>query len=137
MNIWIVGFGMAAILFGGAFWRSGKSIPLPPPIPGPVPGPTKNSVVIARNLRVGLLLRYADAKGVVTERQVIANQLIGRTARDGTTIPHSVRAYCLARKGIRAFRLDRVQEAIDAETGEIIQDLCRYLLERTQERGHD
>lgn len=61
----------------------------------------------APHTRVGKSARfvYVDADGVVTDRQIVNWSIAG----------HFIEGFCLDRKQIRTFRLDRIDEWIDAE----------------------
>lgn len=76
--------------------------------------------------RANVEIDYQDANGDATRR------LVNITAY-GDGEQHSYfRGYCNLRREPRTFRIDRVDQAVDAETGEIIDDLYLYLEEREE-----
>lgn len=68
-----------------------------------------------------LAITYRDANGSVTERQVRVREF-DNEVYGGMMIGH-----CSLRDATRTFRFDRVQTAIDAETGAVISDLRFFL----------
>jgi len=73
----------------------------------------------------GLLkLTYKDANGQVTEREV-------RVRECDTLNPAGyLTAHCLLRDEFRTFRMNRIERAIDMETGEVIEDLPAWAMAR-------
>lgn len=65
-----------------------------------------------------LLIRYVDAEGNATERRVSDIEPDGRD---------HISAFCHERQEGRTFKISRIASAIDAETGEVIEDLYGYL----------
>lgn len=69
---------------------------------------------------VGMRLRihYRNSDDIVSDREISDILVAG---------PNAVNAYCHSRAETRTFVLDRVEEAVDAESGEVIPDLWLYL----------
>lgn len=65
-----------------------------------------------------LLIRYADFEGNVSERRISAIE---------PEEPGYIGAFCHERREGRTFKVSRIVSAIDAETGEVIEDLYSYL----------
>lgn len=72
-------------------------------------------------IRTTLKLKYTDAGGNRSQRVVDVREY------DEMRYGGSLAGICHMRGEWRTFRLDRVNEAIDLETGEVIQDLREYL----------
>jgi hypothetical protein len=68
-------------------------------------------------LRIG----YIDGDGKSTKRDITVNS-VEMYNGDG-----SLGAYCHLRKGQRTFKMDRITECVDLETGEFIDDVYKYL----------
>ncbi len=64
-------------------------------------------------MRFGLV--YEDAHGSVSERKV---RVVAVTKKNDD---HYMQAFCEMRKAVRSFRLDRILEAVDLSTGELIE----------------
>lgn len=67
------------------------------------------------------LLRYRDAEGANSEREIIASGLWRR----GSTL--YLRAFCHRAGAPRTFRVDRMEEITDLVTGEIVSDISAHL----------
>lgn len=65
-----------------------------------------------REVPLALFIAYENAKGERSQRRITVRQLIGHP-------PELILAYCHERRAARNFRLDRIIEAMDPETGEI------------------
>ena len=70
-------------------------------------------------IKVKFRLTYQDAKKQITKRTINISEY------DGSAY---INAYCELRKDYRTFRIDRIQEAVVEETGEVVDDLPGYLL---------
>ena len=68
---------------------------------------------------------YTDSKNETTNRTVNVSRF------DGTYIA----GYCSLRKAFRTFRVDRVHEVADAQTGEVKKDICKYFIELYKSSG--
>lgn len=79
-----------------------------------------------RNQGVAALIRlkYVDGQGSQTERDVEVR------AFDPTSPSSLMIGFCRLRQSVRTFRFDRVMRATDLETGEVIQHLQSWLMER-------
>ena len=75
-------------------------------------------------VRATLIIDYIDAANQHTTRTVKI------TSFQAGSSP-GMRGFCLLRKETRLFRIDRVQKAIDSETGEIIENLLSWLNSRS------
>ena len=71
--------------------------------------------------RVQLALIYEDAEGNTTKRPISISK-INKNA-DGERY---LNGYCWMRRGPRCFKCDRIVEAIDLETGEVIEDFDEW-----------
>lgn len=65
-----------------------------------------------------LLIRYKDAEGSVSERRI---------SRIEPHEPGYIVAFCHERQEDRTFKISRIASAVDAETGEVIEDLHAFL----------
>lgn len=59
-------------------------------------------------------IHYTDAGGVETSRRVVCRSIAGFGQ------PETFTAWCCERKANRTFRIDRVRELVDLETGEVL-----------------
>lgn len=141
-------FGLIGVVFDG--WQKAQRLRLremPPPsvtitVDDSPAGASRSSgrdflddqVVLRSGIAMPLAIRYEDASGRETERSIIAQQVTGWRQDDGPVQPEYVRAFCTLRNDIRTFRLDGILEAIDEETGEVLPDVTRALLDRRMER---
>lgn len=73
-----------------------------------------------RPVNARLKLKYRDVKGAATERIVQANEC------DVSNPQGYLIGFCEMRQAIRTFRLDRIAQAIDMETGEIIPNMLTW-----------
>lgn len=74
---------------------------------------------VAVNAR--LRLKYTDGNGKLSERDVSVRQF-GEYGPTGLIIGH-----CSLRDATRTFRIDRIREATDLETGEVLTDVADFL----------
>lgn len=72
-------------------------------------------------LKTDLRIKYIDRFGKSSQRD-ITTKSISMDFGDG-----AIEAYCHTKRGNRTFKLDRIIECIDLETGEFIEDVYRYL----------
>jgi len=75
---------------------------------------TTESVPVNTSLR----LNYTDANGDNSEREVRIDKYNGSCYLNG---------YCNLRKDIRSFRIDRIKECIDIDSGEVVNDIPAHL----------
>lgn len=82
------------------------------------------SIDLAVPCEASLEIEYIDAAGLKTKRAVDVQYCVfsGDTSM--------LRGFCHLREASRAFRISRVQSAVDCETGEVIGDLFDYLKRR-------
>lgn len=62
---------------------------------------------------------YADADGVVTEREVTVEQVMGRQV-DRALWPDALRGWCHLRQEARTFAVSRIERMTDAHTGDTV-----------------
>lgn len=80
-----------------------------------------------RQVKAQIKIRYKDSKGETSERVVDVREC-DTWAPDGY-----LNGFCRMRGAIRTFRLDRIESAIDIETGELIQNLNDYADKKYEE----
>jgi hypothetical protein len=80
-----------------------------------------------RPVKAQIKMRYRDSKGEMTERVVDVREC-DTWAPDGY-----LNGFCHTRGAIRTFRLDRIESAIDVETGELIHNLNDYADKKYEE----
>ncbi|NJD26355.1 MAG: hypothetical protein FIB06_13235 [Betaproteobacteria bacterium] len=80
-----------------------------------------------RNVKADLRIEYRDGAGSVTKRDI---QVMKYGAWDGGAI---LWAYCQLRRANRTFRTDRVISCTDLDTGEVIEELEKWLDAKYQE----
>ncbi|WP_366937254.1 WYL domain-containing protein [Elioraea sp.] len=73
---------------------------------------------LASGLNRSIALVYEDAAGNETERHVTVRRILG----DNPNAPEYVAGVCHMRRALRHFRLDRILELTDHETGEVIEE---------------
>lgn len=61
---------------------------------------------------MSLFIEYSDSKGAISRRRIACKGY--DAARD------TVKAFCFERKAVRAFKVERIREAVAADTGEIL-----------------
>lgn len=71
-------------------------------------------------------IEYQDFAGDCT-RRVVSVQGFSKSRRGA---PGYLEAFCYLRQEPRTFRLDRIVQAVDMETGEILEDLEAFLSDR-------
>lgn len=72
-------------------------------------------------LKTDLRIKYIDRSGKSSQRD-ITTKSISMHFGDGT-----IEAYCQTQRGPRTFKMDRIIECIDLETGEFIEDVYQHL----------
>lgn len=80
-----------------------------------------------RPIKAQIKIRYTDSNGKMTERVVDVREC-DTWASDGY-----LNGFCHTRGAIRTFRLDRIESAIDVETGELIHNLNDYADKKYEE----
>jgi hypothetical protein len=78
--------------------------------------------------RVAVDIDYRDAKGERSQRYVEAYTLIEK----GKLL--YLQGFCHLKQSMRTFRVDRIRELIDAETGEVPDDPAQWLRARALRR---
>lgn len=91
----------------------------------PIP---KGQTLLAQAINRPILIHYLDQQGAETTRTVVVQRAIGLARRQGPGRITRVSAYCTMRKEMRMFLRDGILTAADPQTGELIEDLDRYLL---------
>jgi tellurite resistance protein len=77
-------------------------------------------------VKAALRIGYVDGEGNKTFRNIDVREV------DNYLSGGMIYAFCKLRNAIRTFRIDRIQECVDMETGEIIEDVKQYLLDKYQ-----
>lgn len=80
-----------------------------------------------RPIQATLRLSYRDAAGASTDRHVTVREC------DTTNPAGYLIGHCQLRDSIRTFRMDRINRAIDVETGEVITSLTNYAAKKYSE----
>lgn len=83
----------------------------------PLPGPCSS---------FAMFIHYEDTSGAHSWRRIVCRRI-----ETGTS--HMLHAYCLERKAFRMFRADRILEAVELETGEVLD--CPSLVDDLRARG--
>lgn len=65
-------------------------------------------------------IHYTDSGGVETARRVVCRSIAGFGA------PETITAFCCERKAARTFRIDRIRELVDLETGEVLDPASHF-----------
>jgi hypothetical protein len=71
-------------------------------------------------VRARLKIRYLDSDGAESQREIHAHGYVDSS-------PGYIEARCLVRKSNRTFRTDRIVEAVDMETGEVIKRIPAFM----------
>jgi predicted DNA-binding transcriptional regulator YafY len=71
-------------------------------------------------VRARLKIRYLDSDGAESQREIHAHGYVDSS-------PGYIEARCLVRKSNRTFRTDRIVEAVDMETGEVIKRIPTFM----------
>ncbi|MBC9208915.1 hypothetical protein IBL26_18860 [Roseomonas aerophila] len=66
-----------------------------------------------------LLIRYRDSSNQESERRITPKKVRGMVSSGQLQISH-IEAYCHSRKRARTFKPERILQAADAETGEVL-----------------
>jgi len=74
-----------------------------------------------RDLKLNLLIDYRNGEGVPTRRRITTRSF------DSGRFEGLIIAHCHLRNATRTFRIDRVEAAVDTDTGEVIESLREYL----------
>lgn len=77
---------------------------------------------IADSISTAVFISYQNAKGEKSDRRISVKR-VSRSANGDLLI----RAYCYERKAIRCFRADRIIEAVDLATGEVLDTRAEIL----------
>lgn len=80
-----------------------------------------------RPVKAQIKIHYTDSKGETSERVVDVREC-DTWAPDGY-----LNGFCHTRGAVRTFRLDRIESAIDVETGELIHNLNDYANKKYEE----
>lgn len=110
--------------------RAVENIAVEPPKPdwavANIPGAEEAITVSQRDASSAWagFMRYADTNGVLSERRIVCRSIEGYGAAE------TISAYCCERKASRRFRIDRIQELVCLETGEVIDPVPHFELMR-------
>jgi hypothetical protein len=101
--------GVGALYY---FARSGEAVP-----DGTgAPAEEKNGAPVNARLKI----RYRDSEGAETQRTIYAISYMDSS-------PGYIHARCELSRGNRTFRTDRIVEAVDLETGEVIKRIPTFM----------
>ncbi|ANA14189.1 helix-turn-helix transcriptional regulator [Acetobacter oryzifermentans] len=78
-----------------------------------------------------IIIHYQDGKNEETERTIRPEHIEYRMRRNGMPDILYLTAYCELRKRPRTFRVDRIEAAYDADTGEVIRNVPAALWRQT------
>ncbi len=98
----------------------GKSVPVPMPEWAKITIPAEVEEIIEAKARDASsswagYVRYVDAKGDLSERRIVCRAISGYGRAE------TVSGWCCERRAPRAFRIDRMQELVCLETGEVLE----------------
>ena len=65
-------------------------------------------------------IRYVDSAGALSERRIVCRQVAGYGRAE------TIRAVCCEKRSVRDFRIDRIQELICLETGEVLDPMSHF-----------
>ena len=77
-------------------------------------------------VKASLQIRYSDYNGGKTDRRIDATRYIPEGGY--------IEAWCHLRNEQRTFRVDRIQEAVDIDTGEIVTTRIKSFLRKHRQR---
>lgn len=78
-----------------------------------------------------MIIHYQDGKNEETERTIRPEQIEYRMQPNGMPDVLYLTAYCELRKQPRTFRVDRIEAAYNADTGEVISNIPAALWRQT------
>jgi hypothetical protein len=93
----------------------------------------ETGTLLADNISARILIRYEDVSGALSERIVAVARVRGPYVA-GAHRPETFGGFCELRQDERFFMMRRVKAAHEADTGEQINDLERYLVGRGETR---
>lgn len=76
--------------------------------------------IVARAASVYVAIKYVDSKGATSNRAVTINKI---EANEGD---FNIWAYCHSRRAVRQFKMSRIVEVIDPESGEVHDNPIEY-----------
>ena len=71
-------------------------------------------------VKARMKIRYTDADGESSEREIFAHRYTDSS-------PGYIAARCMKAKANRSFRTDRINDAVDMETGEVIKRIPTFM----------
>jgi uncharacterized membrane protein len=77
---------------------------------------TKSPIPVQARLKI----KYLDTQGIESQREIHAHGYVDSS-------PGYIKARCLLRRDNRTFRTDRILEAVDMETGEVIKRIPTFM----------
>lgn len=119
--------GLAAVLLAKV---TRSRPPLPPLLPGVTVGvsevddlsePPSGEESAGPCAGMALQILYRDAQDRPSRRRITVSRITGGVGE------RKIRAWCHERRSPRTFRSDRIEEAIDLATGEVIEDVWAWL----------
>lgn len=75
-----------------------------------------------------IVIEYSDSTGDITTRRIRVKE-IKYDKYKRKMVPYSLYSYCFVKKAPRTFVIHNIISAYDAETGEIISDIPKYLMQ--------
>lgn len=75
-----------------------------------------------------IVIEYSDSTGDITTRRIRVKE-IKCDKYKRKMVPYSLYSYCFVKKAPRTFVIHNIISAYDAETGEIISDIPKYLMQ--------
>ncbi|WPP22414.1 WYL domain-containing protein [Komagataeibacter rhaeticus] len=95
--------------------------------PNPRRRRAKQEITTVEIHRTRIIIDYKDGAGEATQRTIVPQKLDFYVNKDNVVIITDIHAYCELRRAPRQFKYSRIQGAADAETGEDIPNIGRYL----------
>lgn len=77
-----------------------------------------------------IAIEYKNSKGELSNRRIRVNS-IECNDKNNKLVPQKLDAYCLERKMPRNFIIKRIMQAYNADSGEIIDDIYSYLVNKS------
>lgn len=122
--------GIGMLLNGSTKKETQKSIPFTV-TRNASPTPMQEDLQILPLKPSRLIIHYQDGKNEETERTIHPQQIEYRITPNGLPDIAYLTAYCELRKQPRTFRVDRIEAAYDADTGEVIPNITATLWRQT------
>ncbi|GBQ39036.1 WYL domain-containing protein [Komagataeibacter europaeus] len=95
--------------------------------PNPRRRRAKQEISTVEIQKTRIIIDYQDGAGDATQRTIVPQKLDFYVNKDDVVIITDIHAYCELRKAPRQFKYSRIKGAADAETGEDIPNIGKYL----------